>query len=225
MSKSKNDKYKEFLSTAVHDIREPVRTISSFSSILKLDIEKNDNASAIEDLRYIDSATERLSDIIEKLNLYFRTVHSNFYPQKLNVSDVLEKALLELEKEIQSRKALIRWDIKEKIKIDYNQFLRLLTELISNAIKFNQNQPEVSISEKIENDHYVLSIKDNGIGIEDEFIHKLFEPFYRTVSKEEYAGTGLGLTISKHIVDNLNGDIKVVSALNKGTTVIISLPI
>ena len=224
MNVSENDNIKKFLSTAVHDIREPIRTIKSFSSIAKNDLEDNDINSALEDMAFIDSAVDRLSDLVEKLNMYFRVQQSKFYRTDINVVELFEQVLSNFEAAIKKKDATIDYQLSSVVKADYDQMLMLLTELISNSLKFNKNKPKITITDDNEDDQYHLLIRDNGVGIEEEFIAKLGTAFYRTVSKEEYPGAGLGLTISRLIVDNHNGSIKIESKYGEGTVVRLTFP-
>ncbi|MGZ4060402.1 MAG: sensor histidine kinase, partial [Bacteroidia bacterium] len=103
------------------------------------------------------------------------------------------------------------------IKGDYSQIFQLFQNLISNAVKFqNKKSPEIIISMIDKGALYTFSIKDNGIGINPKYFDKIFEPFQRLHTQQEFSGTGLGLSICKRIVEKHGGKIWVESELGKG---------
>jgi two-component system phosphate regulon sensor histidine kinase PhoR len=111
---------------------------------------------------------------------------------------------------------------------NYQLFEQVFLNLIDNSFKYSCSEnPSLEVVAKIEDDHYLLELKDNGIGIADDHLHRIFERFYRTdySRSTQISGTGLGLSIVKHIILNHGGRIKALSELNKGTTFQIILPI
>jgi len=92
-------------------------------------------------------------------------------------------------------------------------------------LKFVQDKPIVFINGVVEGDQFLISVKDNGIGINKDYEHKIFNLFHQLNKRQQYEGTGIGLTICKNIVDKYDGKIWFESELNKGTTFFISLPI
>jgi light-regulated signal transduction histidine kinase (bacteriophytochrome) len=104
--------------------------------------------------------------------------------------------------------------------------IQLFQNLISNALKFipNDKKPIIKIKVKDENDFYEFQIQDNGIGIQKEYLEKIFLVFKRLHSKEQYEGTGIGLATCKKIIDNVNGKIWVESDYGNGTTFFFTIP-
>ena len=107
-----------------------------------------------------------------------------------------------------------------------SKMIQLFQNLISNAIKFKgESDPIIKIDCKEENDNYIISIKDNGIGIAPENHEKVFEMFKRLHTREEYEGTGIGLATCKKIVQKYGGEIWIESSLGIGTTFFFSMPV
>ncbi len=113
-----------------------------------------------------------------------------------------------------------------KLHATRHYLLQLFQNIISNALKYSKDEVplQIIIKSKEYNDHYQISIKDNGIGIEDEYYEKIFIIFQRLHGKDKYQGNGMGLAIAKKIVDKLNGKIWVKSQVGIGSTFYINIP-
>lgn len=131
----------------------------------------------------------------------------------------MNNALLNLEFSIKKNKAVITHDTLPTVLADGGQLVQLFQNLISNAIKFKMpdEEPRIHISTKEEKDKYIFSVKDNGIGIEPKYADRIFEVFQRLQKRSEYEGTGIGLAISKKIVERHGGKIWVESEPGKGS--------
>jgi light-regulated signal transduction histidine kinase (bacteriophytochrome) len=135
------------------------------------------------------------------------------------LDDVLHEVVNDLSVSIKESKAKITWNNLPVIYGDTVLIGQLFFNLISNAIKFRSDMPpEIFISCKKQNNNYIFSVKDNGIGIKKEYADKIFIIFQRLHSKDKYPGTGIGLAICKKIVERHNGTIWIESEINKGST-------
>ena len=114
--------------------------------------------------------------------------------------------------------------ILPKVFADESQMIQLFQNLISNSIKFSTESPRIYISSKSETDHYLISFKDEGMGIEPQYFEKIFQIFQRLHPKEQYEGTGIGLAICKRIVERHGGKIWVESEFGKGSTFSFTIP-
>ena len=112
-----------------------------------------------------------------------------------------------------------------RIRMSRIHLVQIFQNLISNALKFVEKDPVIVIDGNVKDDVFIISIKDNGIGINKEYEHKIFNLFHQLNKRKHYEGTGIGLTICKNIVDKYNGKIWFESQQGKGTTFFISLPI
>ena len=110
------------------------------------------------------------------------------------------------------------------LKISRVHLTQLFQNIISNSIKFNNKKPQVQIVGKVENEQYIVEVKDNGIGMKMEYSDKIFRLFQRLSRSNQHEGTGIGLAICKQIVDKYEGTIRFESEENEGTTFIISFP-
>ncbi len=142
------------------------------------------------------------------------------------MNEVAEKVLHDLDLLIQENTAVITYAPLPTIKADASQMTHLLQNLLSNAIKFRRDdQPIIHIGAERQNDHWLFSVTDNGIGIESEFAERIFIIFQRLHTRESYNGTGIGLAICKKVVENHNARIWLTSQPEQGTTFYFTLPV
>lgn len=139
---------------------------------------------------------------------------------------VLDSVINNLKKSIEETNATITYDSLPTIKANEGEFIQLLQNLISNAIKFHKEEepPVVHISAKLKKNQWTFTIRDNGIGIDFQFFDRIFIIFQRLHKKDEFGGTGIGLAICKKIIERHRGKIWVESELGKGSTFYFSIP-
>jgi light-regulated signal transduction histidine kinase (bacteriophytochrome) len=217
--KRSNEDLQQFAYVASHDLQEPLRAIVSFSQLLEDKYHDKMNQDGKEFIQFITDGAKKMNTLIKDLLSYSRiTTHAK--PSKINnIEKILKNALFNLQEAIKESDAIITYDKLPILKVDKTQFTQLFQNLISNAIKFRRAEPpRIHISARKINDEWLFSLKDNGIGIESKYFDKLFNIFYRLHTKEEYAGTGIGLPICKKIVQRYGGKIWVESELGKGST-------
>ena len=129
-------------------------------------------------------------------------------PEKQKLDEILYEAKQNLEVSIAETGAVITNDSLPKVPVDKIQITQLFQNLLGNAIKFQSNKtPSIHISAKELNGNWVIGVKDNGIGIEAEYLNRIFSVFQRLHSRDEYEGTGIGLAICKKIVERHGGSI------------------
>jgi light-regulated signal transduction histidine kinase (bacteriophytochrome) len=126
---------------------------------------------------------------------------------------------------ITERDAVIVSDDLPVVFADETQMVQLLQNLISNSIKFSQSPPKIFISSRIEDQLFVFSVRDEGIGIESQYFERIFQIFQRLVARDEYDGIGIGLAICKRIVERHKGKIWVESEPAKGSVFSFTIPI
>lgn len=223
-----NNELQQFTSVASHDLRSPLRTISSFSNLLGRRYKGILDDQAQEYLGFIQTGTNRMMNMINDLLEYARMGKDEIPNEWLESRALVEEALFNLQENIKDEDALIRVDKHKlpKIKANRTQMVQLFQNLIGNAIKFRSSKrPEVDVFSYEENGTNIFYIKDNGIGIDPEYQEKAFKMFGRINGRTEYEGTGIGLATCKKIVQSHGGDIWLESEEGKGSTFYFSIPL
>ena len=143
----------------------------------------------------------------------------------VDTSEVLDQVVGDLKLDIEDSRAKITRDSLPVVVADASQMTQLFQNLISNAIKFQgQDPPKVHVAARQEDDGWLFSVKDNGIGIEPEHTERIFAMFQRLHTQDEYPGTGMGSAICKKIVERHGGNIWVQSEVGMGSTFYFSIP-
>ncbi len=218
-----NKELERFAYIASHDLQEPLRMVSGFSQmLLKNYSDKLDN-NANEYISYIVDGASRMSDLLNDLLEYSRVNSNGRAIQPCNLNEILEIVKKTLSFKIAESKAVILSDELPTVVANRNQMIQLFQNLLSNSIKFSTGTPRIQISSKSEKACYVISVKDEGIGIDKKYFDKIFQIFHRLMPRDEYEGTGIGLAICKRIVEKHDGRIWVESRLGEGSTFTFSI--
>jgi len=215
----------QFAYVASHDLQEPLRTIASFVQLLEKRYKDKLDEKADEFIDYIVSGVKIMELLIKDLLAYSQvdTKRQNFRPIKCSVA--LEEAIYNLRSAIKESNAKLTYDLLPTVMADASQLSRLFQNLVGNAIKFRGNKPlKIHISAEHKGDEWVFSIKDNGIGIEPKFFEQIFLVFHRLHTRNEYKGSGIGLSVCKKIVERHGGRIWVDSEPGKGSTFYFTIP-
>lgn len=227
--KRSNDELQQFAYITSHDLQEPLRTIASYTQLIERRYKDRLDEDADEFLDFIVEAAVRMKDMIQGLLYYSRvgTRGGEFIPT--NTEELLGTVLSNLNATIEENDATITHDDLPVVMADEGQLIQLFQNIISNSIKFrNGNKhPKIHISayKNEDMDEYIFSVADNGIGIEPQYFNRIFEVFKRLHTRVEYEGTGIGLSISKRIIERHGGRIWVESHFGDGSTFYFSLPV
>jgi PAS domain S-box-containing protein len=215
-----HDDFQQFAYITSHDLQEPIRTIASFTQLLAKRYKNKIDEDSDEFMDYIIDAAKRMQQMIKDLLKYSRVVSKGKIFKPTNTEEIMEYTISNLKTQIEDEDAKITYDKLPKVTADSGQVLQLFHNLVENAIKFRQFavQPKVHISCKEHENEYVFSVADNGIGIEEQYMERIFTIFQRLHTKEEYEGTGIGLSIAKRIVERHDGQIWVESEPDVGST-------
>lgn len=216
-----NVQLEQFAHIAAHDMRAPLRTISSFTGILEKRLADSLEEDEKTYITYVKEGTKTLSAMITDLLNYSVVKSQGIKITEFNLESLIKQILVYLEKNIsESKSKIVLGAFPKTIKADRIKMYQVFQNLISNAIKFSDKNelPMVRIS-SVENDHEILfKIEDNGIGIPAEKRKEIFQPFKQLNTKQKYKGTGLGLAICKRIINDHGGDIRVEESPLGGTT-------
>lgn len=226
--KRSNEELSQFAATASHDIKAPFRTIGSYLYIIKKRLSNKIFDDEIENAFFtIGAACSRIATLLDDLLEYSKVTRNHFIYSEVNLNKAIEDVLKNLDSNISDVKAKV--SIPEQLPIVKGhefQLIQLFQNFILNAIKFQPpgSVPEVIITVDPFDKYYQFKVEDNGIGIEPKYFDKIFMVFERLNSQEEYAGSGLGLSICKRIIENHGGRIWVESEIGKGTKFFFTIP-
>jgi signal transduction histidine kinase len=213
-----NQELEKFAYVASHDMQEPLRTITSYIQLLENKLNPVLDEESKEFMGFVVNASLRMRSIIVDLLEYSRINKADKNFDRVDCSDVLRSVTDNLQKTIQDNKAKIDFNALPVLNANYNQMVQLFQNLIGNAIKFKgAEDPVVRISFKELEGHYLFTVEDNGIGIEQKYANKIFEVFQRLHTSDQYPGTGIGLAICMKIVEIHDGRIWMTSELGQGT--------
>ncbi len=220
-----NTELEQFAYVASHDLREPLRMISSFMELVRERSSDRLDEETNEFIQFAIDGSERMQKLIDALLVYSHlgAQAKTFAPT--NCDEVLSQTLENLKIKVNESGAEIMADPLPVVMADDVQLLQLFQNLISNAMKFQKDsQPKIKISVKEENHLYEFSIMDNGIGIDPQHVDQIFELSQRLHPQDEYPGAGIGLATCKKIVERHDGRIWLESELDQGSTFFFTLP-
>jgi len=212
-----NRELEQFAYVASHDLQEPLRMVSSFTQLLSARYKDKLDQQAHEFISFAVDGAQRMQRLINDLLQYSRIQTRGKSLVMINMNDILNQTLHNLGIRIREKKAVVTYDTLPEVFADDGQMLQLFQNLIENGIKFCDKNPKVHIGVAEENDQFIFSVHDNGIGIEPQYFERIFQIFQRLHLKDEYGGTGIGLAICKRIVERHGGKIWVESGNGKGT--------
>ncbi|HIH04166.1 MAG TPA: PAS domain S-box protein [Methanoregulaceae archaeon] len=221
-----NEDLERFAYVSSHDLQEPLRSIVSFSQLLERRYKGRLDDDADDYIQFIVEGGNRMQDLIQDLLAYSR---ANTKRQELRPTDA-EKVLAAVERDlaVQLREAgaVITHDPVPVVMADPLQLEQVFANLVSNAIKFRKpGEPlRVHVGARGMDGAWEFSVSDNGIGMETEYLERIFVIFQRLHTKDAYPGTGIGLAIAKRIVERHGGRIRVESTPGEGSTFFFTLP-
>ena len=221
-----NNALQEFASIASHDLQEPLRKIITFGNQLK-HIPGNSDKRSEDYLNRMQQTAARMQTLILDL-LRYSQVHTEAKPpRQINLRNIVDEVIEILEKRISETRGTIIIDSLPALHAEDFQMRELFQNLIGNALKYHREgvYPVIKIKScQMENQHWKITVEDNGIGFDEKHKNKIFSPFHRLHGRSAYEGTGMGLAICKKIVDRHRGTITAQSTPEKGSTFIIILP-
>ena len=226
-----NEDLERFAYIASHDLQEPLRMVRSFTGLLEEQYADKLDDTAKKYIGFAYSSAGRMQELINDLLEYSRIGTDAERYEDMHLDDILSDVLENLQERIVESKAEISSDDLPTVHGNPVRMTRLLQNLIGNAIKYQpeDENPKIHVYSAEKDDLWLISVSDNGIGIEEKYSQKIFEPFERLHGKSEYSGTGMGLAICKRIVEDFGGTIWVTSGQglgkdNRGVTFSFTIP-
>jgi PAS domain S-box-containing protein len=220
-----NAELKQFAYGASHDLREPLRTISVYSGLLKLDSAIRLNEKNSEYLEFISASVRRMSQLVDALLEYSMAGDSVAESGQVQMDEVLRTTLVNLSGSIAEANAVVTNDHLPTVAGDEIRLGQLLQNLIGNALKYRgEEAPRIHISARRQGEEWVFSVADNGQGIAAPYQTKVFDLFAR-LHGQNYPGSGIGLATCRRIVEGYGGRIWMESEGNRGSTFFFTLPV
>lgn len=229
-----NETLSQFAFIVSHDLKEPLRKIKHFSNLLKQNCVSTLPEEGHNYLNRMQHAVRQMDTLIDGLLNYSYVTQTMKPPVRINLSLLMKEIINDLSMQIAETNAEVT--VEEPLPIinaDIGQIKQLIQNLLGNSLKFHQKGlvPKVNFSATVQDANMEgysqceMNISDNGIGFDEKYSKKVFGIFQRLQGAEEYEGYGIGLAVCKRIVERHNGDIKIKSVPNVGTTFTIVLPI
>jgi PAS domain S-box-containing protein len=220
------DVFRQFAYISAHDLQEPLRMVASYTQLLAKRYRGKLGKEADEYIGFAVEGATRMHVLISDLLAFFQVSTSDHLFEWIKLDAVIEHLLSEWEPIIHQTKAVITRDALPSVFVDPRQIGQLYGHLLSNAIKFkSRRRPVIHFGAERKNGHWVLSVRDNGIGIDNRYADSIFEIFKRLHNKQDYSGTGIGLAICRKIVERHNGRIWLESEAGQGSTFYFQLPV
>ena len=221
-----NADLERFAYVASHDLQEPLRAISSYTELLSRRYAGKGDKDADDFAGFITDGVARMRNIINGVLAYSRVTLDDSAIASTDLNLLLQSALANLQAAIKDSGAVVTHEWLPTLDIHAPEITQLLQNLIGNALKFrSQEPPRIHIAAQRDGNEWTFSVSDNGIGIEPQYVERIFVLFKRLHTHDAYPGNGLGLAICKKIVEREGGRIWVEPAEPRGSVFRFTLPV
>jgi two-component system phosphate regulon sensor histidine kinase PhoR len=220
----------EFVSAVSHEMKTPLAGIKAYVELL-VDGDAEDQRTREEFLEVINSQADRLQRLVDNLLNLARIEAGvvNVSKAARSLNELLEEAFHVVQPSAEAKQIELRSELSPMylgVLADRDMLLQAVINLLANAVKYTPGGGRVTLRSRLENDHVRVEVQDTGVGLSEEDCQRVFEKFYRVKKNKEMAsGTGLGLPLAKHIVEDVHGGrLWVESTLGEGSTFIVTIP-
>ena len=217
-----NLQLENFAYLASHDLQTPLRSIISFSQLLERRLDAKLEPSERELFKFITSSGRSMGEIVNQLLSFSKVERDPFKRTKIDLDNLFNQLSIDMSSDIKGSNAVIEFNFNcQEIIADRQKIMLLLRNLYSNSIKFIEKgtRPHIQVFCDEKPLHWLFCLKDNGIGIDEKYHDTIFAMFKRLHVKEEYSGSGFGLSMVKKIIDLHKGAVWVESSLGAGTSI------
>ena len=221
--KESNKVLQQFAYVAAHDLKEPLRSIGSFTNLIQRRYGKDLNEEANEYMGYVQTSVKRMDGLLRSLLEYSGITMQQSGSESISTRNVVQGVLQNLHNQITEKNARIEAVNLLNVSMTEAHLTQLLQNLIGNSIKYNERSPHIQISTHLSEGRVHFTLKDNGIGMDAANGEKVFNLFYQE-NKISQEGSGIGLAICKNIIEKYDGDIHYDSKQGEGTTFFFDLP-
>lgn len=223
---SSNEELERFAYIASHDLQEPLRMVRNFTELLEKRYGSKLDDTAKSYIAIASSSAKHMQGLVDDLLDYARVEHTVDKIEIVDPEHTLDYVKTSLHDRIIKSSAIISSDPFPSISVNPISFSCLMQNLIGNGLKYHNpgTTPRIYVGVKEEPTEWVFSVNDNGIGMKEEYLSQIFQPFKRLHTREEYAGTGMGLAICRKTVENMGGRIWVESKVGVGSTFYFTVP-
>lgn len=219
-----NEELKQYAYVASHDLKEPLRTVASFTKLIHRKHKDQFDGTSTEYFQFVIDAVSHMSVLLDDL-LEFSRLNRHFSTAQTDMNDVLLLVKHNLRHQLENTSGRIIAGPLPTLPVNRQQFSQLFQNLISNSLKFcKDHAPVVEIEHLEQETEHQFFVKDNGIGVPEEYQEKIFALFQRLHSRTEYDGSGIGLTICRKVVQNHGGKIWLEPTAGQGTTIGFTIP-
>lgn len=223
-----NRDLEDFAYVASHDLQEPLRKIQAFGDRLESKASERLTSDSLDNLQRMQKASQRMQVLINDLLRYSRVSSSALKLERTNLSSLIGQVVASNQRELDDLNATVTIDESlPTLAVDVGQLEQVFATLIGNAIKYRRpvKPLEIKVSyDDTDPEVHHLTVADNGIGFEQKYADRVFEPFKRLHSAADYAGSGIGLAICRRVLDRHNGTISVQSQPGAGSAFTLSFP-